>query len=158
LSIDLYQRFEEAFVPLRGDFDSVRISGSAEGYCSASSRFRSSTTLIAEVTELAAILVLDAGFTLMVAERRNLTPLSMVDRFVRRAPPISYSDEDTMTSLAKLLTQKQQLLGRLEENPGPNERAELERLLEKVDAGLSSLESAPSDMIEDHDSRSSPRR
>jgi hypothetical protein len=82
----------------------------------------------------------------------------MVDRFVRRAPPVPYSDEDTMTLLAKLLTQKQQLLGRLEENPGPNERAELERLLEKVDAALSSLEPALSDMAEEHDSRSSPRR
>ncbi|MCA6113441.1 hypothetical protein J6524_00655 [Bradyrhizobium sp. WSM 1738] len=54
-----------------------------------------------------------------------------------------------MTSLAKLLTQKQQLLARLEEDPGPNERAELERLLEKVDAALSSLQSAPSGMTED---------
>jgi hypothetical protein len=54
-----------------------------------------------------------------------------------------------MTSLAKLLTQKQQLLGRLEDGPGPNERAELERLLEKVDAALSSLEPAPSDIAEE---------
>jgi hypothetical protein len=61
-----------------------------------------------------------------------------------------------MTSLAKLLTQKQQLLARLEEDPGPNERAELERLLEKVDAALSSLEPAPSDIAEDHDSGSDP--
>jgi hypothetical protein len=75
----------------------------------------------------------------------------MVDRFVLRAPPAPYSDEDTMTSLAKLLTQKQQLLGRLEEDPGPNERAELERILEKVDAALSSLEAAPSDIAEDYD-------
>jgi hypothetical protein len=59
-----------------------------------------------------------------------------------------------MTSLAKLLTQKQQLVDRLEEDPGPNERAELERLMEKVDAALSSLEPAPSDMVEDHDGRS----
>jgi hypothetical protein len=80
----------------------------------------------------------------------------MVDRFVLRAPAAPYSDEDTMTSLAKLLTQKQQLLGRLEEDPGPNERAELERILEKVDAALSSLEPAPSDIAEDHDSRSGP--
>jgi hypothetical protein len=71
-------------------------------------------------------------------------------------PPAPYSDEDTMTSLAKLLTQKQQLLGRLDEDPGPNERAELERLLEKVDAALSSLEPSPSDLAEDHDSRSRP--
>ncbi|MEH2533740.1 hypothetical protein V1277_006964 [Bradyrhizobium sp. AZCC 1588] len=61
-----------------------------------------------------------------------------------------------MTSLAKLLTQKEQLLGRLEENPGPNERAELERLLEKVDAALSSLEPALGDMAEDPDRRSKP--
>ncbi|MEH2627548.1 hypothetical protein V1292_005603 [Bradyrhizobium sp. AZCC 1719] len=66
-----------------------------------------------------------------------------------------------MTSLAKLLAQKEQLLGRLEENPGPNERAELERLLEKVDAALSSLEPALGDMAEedlaeDPDSRSKP--
>ena len=57
-----------------------------------------------------------------------------------------------MTSLAKLLAQKQQLLGRLEEDPGPNERAELERLLEKVDAALSSLEFAPGDVAEDQHS------
>jgi hypothetical protein len=80
----------------------------------------------------------------------------MVDRLVRRSPPATYSDEDSMTSLAKLLTQKQQLLGRLGEGPGPNERAELERLLEKVDAALSSLEPAPSDIAEEHDSRSRP--
>jgi hypothetical protein len=67
--------------------------------------------------------------------------------------PDSYSDEDTMTSLAKLLAQKQQLLGRLEEDPGPNERAELERLLERVDAALSSLEPAPGDTAEDDASR-----
>ena len=78
----------------------------------------------------------------------------MVDRFVLRVSPAPYSDEDTMTSLAKLLTRKQQLLARLEEEPGPNERAELERILKKVDAALSSLEPAPSDMAEDHDSRS----
>ncbi|NOJ48247.1 hypothetical protein [Bradyrhizobium archetypum] len=58
-----------------------------------------------------------------------------------------------MTSLAKLLAQKQQLLGRLEEDPGPNERAELERLLERVDAALSSLEPAPGDLAEDDASR-----
>jgi hypothetical protein len=80
----------------------------------------------------------------------------MVDRFVLRAPAAPYSDEDTMTSLAKLLTRKQQLLARLEEEPGPNERTELERILKNVDAALSSLEPAPGDMAEDHDSRSRP--
>jgi hypothetical protein len=54
-----------------------------------------------------------------------------------------------MTSVSKLLAQKQQLLGRLEEDPGPNERAELERLLDKVDAALSSLQPALGDIAED---------
>ena len=54
-----------------------------------------------------------------------------------------------MTSLAKLLAQRQQLLRRLEEDPGPNERAELERLLEKVDAALSSLQPVPGETAED---------
>ncbi|XSC47108.1 hypothetical protein ACF1BQ_016945 [Bradyrhizobium sp. RDT10] len=61
-----------------------------------------------------------------------------------------------MTSLAKLLTPEATTAGQVEEDPGPNERAELERLLEKVDAALGSLEPAPSDMAEDHDSRSEP--
>lgn len=60
-----------------------------------------------------------------------------------------------MTSLAKLLAQKQQLLARLEEDPGPNERAELERLLDKVDAALSSLEPATEGLVENqHDADS----
>lgn len=41
-----------------------------------------------------------------------------------------------MTTLAKLLAQKQQLTGRLEENPGPEEREEIERLLEKINTAL----------------------
>jgi hypothetical protein len=45
-----------------------------------------------------------------------------------------------MTSIAELLTQKQQLLSRLEEYPGPNERAEIERLLDRVDAELNALD------------------
>ena len=44
-----------------------------------------------------------------------------------------------MTTLGKLLAQKQQLIERLEENPGPEERDEIERLLEKLDAALDSL-------------------
>jgi hypothetical protein len=43
-----------------------------------------------------------------------------------------------MTSIAELLTQN--LLSRLQEYPGPNERAEIERLLEKVDAELNALD------------------
>jgi hypothetical protein len=39
-----------------------------------------------------------------------------------------------MTSIATLLTRKQELLSRLEECPGPNERDEIEHLLDKIDA------------------------
>jgi hypothetical protein len=45
-----------------------------------------------------------------------------------------------MTTVAYLLARKQQLLERLQENPGPNERAEIERLLAQVDAALNLLE------------------
>jgi hypothetical protein len=47
-----------------------------------------------------------------------------------------------MTTLAKLLAQKQQLIERLQENPGPEEREEIERLLEKIDTALSFLDEA----------------
>lgn len=47
-----------------------------------------------------------------------------------------------MTTLAKLLAQKQQLIERLDENPGPQERDEIERLLEQINAALDSLDEA----------------
>jgi len=37
-----------------------------------------------------------------------------------------------MTTMPRLLAQKQELLERLRQNPGPNERAEIERLLGKM--------------------------
>ena len=46
-----------------------------------------------------------------------------------------------MTSIATLLTRKQELLSRLEECPGSNERDEIERLLEKIDAELNAVDS-----------------
>jgi hypothetical protein len=46
-----------------------------------------------------------------------------------------------MTNIATLLTRKQELLSRLEECPGPNERGEIERLLKKVDAELNAVDS-----------------
>ncbi|MGY3615339.1 hypothetical protein [Bradyrhizobium sp. USDA 10063] len=49
-----------------------------------------------------------------------------------------------MTTAAKLLAQKQQLLERLQEDPGPNERAEIERLLEQIDTALNLLDDAGS--------------
>jgi hypothetical protein len=45
-----------------------------------------------------------------------------------------------MTTVAHLLARKQRLVERLHENPGPNERAEIERLLAQVDAALDVLE------------------
>jgi hypothetical protein len=45
-----------------------------------------------------------------------------------------------MTTIAELLTQKQHLLSGLDESPGPHERAEIERLLDRVDAGLNALD------------------
>ncbi|WP_061027346.1 hypothetical protein [Bradyrhizobium sp. CCH5-F6] len=46
-----------------------------------------------------------------------------------------------MTSIAMLLTRKQHLISRLEENPGPREREEIDRLLERVDAELDAVDS-----------------
>jgi hypothetical protein len=46
-----------------------------------------------------------------------------------------------MTSIGALLTRKQDLLSRLEECPGPNERDEIERLLDKIDAELNAVDS-----------------
>jgi hypothetical protein len=46
------------------------------------------------------------------------------------------------TTMAKLVAQKQELLGRLEQNPGPNERAEIEELLAKINTALELLSDA----------------
>jgi len=48
-----------------------------------------------------------------------------------------------MTTLAKLLAQKQELIARLQqEDVGPEERDEIERLLEKIEAALDLLDKA----------------
>jgi hypothetical protein len=47
-----------------------------------------------------------------------------------------------MTTLAKLLAEKQQLVERLQEGPGQQEREEIERLLDKIDTALSFLDEA----------------
>ena len=44
-----------------------------------------------------------------------------------------------MTTMAKLLAQKQQLVEQLDA-AGPHEREEIERLLEKINAALQSLD------------------
>jgi len=46
------------------------------------------------------------------------------------------------TTLAKLLAQKQQLLERLQEDAGPNEREKIQRLLAKIDEELILVEEA----------------
>jgi len=45
-----------------------------------------------------------------------------------------------MTTLAKLLAEKQQLIERLEKNPGPQEREAIERLLQKINTALDLLD------------------
>ena len=47
-----------------------------------------------------------------------------------------------MTTIANLLARKQQLLDRLQENPGPNERDEIERVLAQIDTALDLLDKA----------------
>jgi uncharacterized protein Yka (UPF0111/DUF47 family) len=47
-----------------------------------------------------------------------------------------------MTTVAKLLARKQELLLRLQEGPGPNEREEIERLLAEIDSALDLVEDA----------------
>ncbi|MFY9954580.1 hypothetical protein [Bradyrhizobium sp.] len=45
-----------------------------------------------------------------------------------------------MTTVAKLLARKQQLKDRLQQDPGANERDEIERQLAEIDAALDLLE------------------
>ncbi len=45
-----------------------------------------------------------------------------------------------MTTLAKLLARKQQLVDRLQEDPGPHERDEIERLLTEINEALNLLD------------------
>jgi len=53
------------------------------------------------------------------------------------------------TTLARLLAQKQELIERLQGDPGPEERAEIERLLEKIDTALDLLDDARPGISED---------
>jgi hypothetical protein len=47
-----------------------------------------------------------------------------------------------MNTVAKLLTRKRQLLDRLQQDAGPNESADIRRLLAEVDMALDLLEDA----------------
>jgi hypothetical protein len=55
--------------------------------------------------------------------------------------PLSLPDH-SLTTLAKLLARKQQLLERLQEDPGQHERDEIERQLEEIDTALNLLDEA----------------
>jgi hypothetical protein len=55
-----------------------------------------------------------------------------------------------MTTLAKLITRKQQLLERLQEGPGPHERDEIERLLAEIDEALMLLDEGGPGISRDH--------
>lgn len=52
--------------------------------------------------------------------------------------------DDVMSAVAKLLSQREQLLARLEGDPGPNERAEIQALLAKIETALKLLGSEDS--------------
>jgi uncharacterized protein Yka (UPF0111/DUF47 family) len=56
-----------------------------------------------------------------------------------------------MTTVAKLLARKEQLLEQLQEDVGPNEREEIERLLEQIDTALNQLEEIGPDLPSDQD-------
>jgi hypothetical protein len=45
-----------------------------------------------------------------------------------------------MSTIEKLIDQRQQLLARLQAGPGPNERAELQALLAKIETALKLLD------------------
>jgi hypothetical protein len=47
-----------------------------------------------------------------------------------------------MTTVANLLAQKRQLIERLQEDPGPEEREQIEQLLAKINRALDLLEGA----------------
>jgi hypothetical protein len=47
-----------------------------------------------------------------------------------------------MTTLAKLLAEKQKLIERLHEGPGPEEREQIEKLLAKINRALDLLDGA----------------
>jgi hypothetical protein len=50
--------------------------------------------------------------------------------------------ESLMTTLARLLEQKQELIERLQRDPGPEEREQIEQLLAKINRALDLLDGA----------------
>lgn len=55
-----------------------------------------------------------------------------------------------MSAVAKLLGQKEQLLARLEADPGPNERAEIQALLAKIETALKLLGAQDAAAADEH--------
>jgi hypothetical protein len=58
---------------------------------------------------------------------------------------------DAMTTVAKLLARKQQLVEALRDDPGPNERDELLRQLAQVNDALNMLDGAGPTELDDQD-------
>jgi hypothetical protein len=56
------------------------------------------------------------------------------------APSPSRIEGIAMSTIEKLLAQKQQLMEQLASEPGPNEREEIQRLLAKIETALTLLE------------------
>lgn len=50
-----------------------------------------------------------------------------------------FRGEKRLSAVAKLLNQKERLLARLDNDPGPNERAEIQALLAKIETALKLL-------------------
>jgi hypothetical protein len=67
----------------------------------------------------------------------------LITRYVPNSRDVATSGaRDAMTTVAKLLARKQQLIEALQDDPGPNERDELERQLAQVNEALNLLDKA----------------
>jgi hypothetical protein len=67
---------------------------------------------------------------------------SIADFVERHLGPERQRELAKESTASKLLARKQQLLNRLSENPGPQERAEIEGVLAQINAALNTLEEA----------------
>jgi DNA-binding MarR family transcriptional regulator len=99
-----------------------------------------------------AVITLKASYvnrTSDAAERSGFQKLFCVHARLEKAPLGAYLKGMTqgevvhlMTTAAKLLAQKRQLIERLHEDPGPEEREQIEQLLAKINRALDLLDGA----------------
>lgn len=66
--------------------------------------------------------------------------LPIFGRGMAQVPSAIIAHGELVSTAAKLLARKQQLLERLQADPGPHEREQLERLLEEVETALELLD------------------